>query len=108
MEEHPDLAQQADLKILPKFFTAGQIRCLWMRMSSARQTSPLTVQTAWDQLKGMQQVQTKQRKILMDFLVLPPGVWQQKLLEVTDSLKATDCVQKTLRVYTKGDLVVLY
>ena len=93
-----------DLKILPKFFDAKQIRCLWMRMASARSSSPLTVQKAWEELKGMTNVQQRQRETLVDYLVLPPGIWQQKLLEVTDSLRQSDKIEKSVRHFTKGDL----
>ena len=76
-----------------------------MRLGQDRKKQ-VTVQAAWDGLKGLKGVNSTdiKDKCLIDYLVLPPGAWQEKFMIVTNSLQKTDKMKVELGELTRGEL----
>ena len=78
-----------------------------MRLGQDRKKQ-VTVQAAWDGLKGLKGVKTTdiKDKCLIEYLVLPPGAWQEKFMVVTNSLSKSDKMKVGLEECTRGELHV--
>jgi len=97
--------KQPDFGLLNRFFDKGQISALWMRLKSERSKSDMSVSEAWEGLKNLKTGANKiKNDTLMNFLILPPDAWQERLLTVVESFKKTDKKSEKAREYSRGEL----
>ena len=74
-----------DMSLLSQFFDSKDMSALWMRLKADRQKSDLTVIEAWEALKKLKGTNKAKNDTLINFLTLPPGAWQERLLTVTEA-----------------------
>ena len=66
------------MKLLKHFFGKSQIIALWNKLRRERKSADVSVSDAWETLTGSGQTHVDKQKMLIVFLVLPPGAWQKK------------------------------
>ena len=69
------------------FFKRNQIIALWNKLRRERKAADVSVRDAWETLAGTRQTNLANQKMLIDFLVLPPGAWQKTLLDISENKK---------------------
>ena len=73
------------MNLLISFFKRNQIIALWNKLRRERKAADVSVREAWETLAGTGQTNVANQKTLIDFLVLPPGAWQNKLLDMSEN-----------------------
>ena len=77
--EHPDM------DLLTRLFKRNQIIALWNKLRRERKSADISVKEAWGTLAGAGQTNVAKQNTLIDFLVLPPGAWHNKLVEMPEN-----------------------